>query len=198
MFNYEIAPQVREVNDPCSFTLTNFDERSLHAFEKALQKARSFDQPIFPIKIQSDGGSVAIMLGFMSLMKKYREQGMKFISIVAGTAASAGCVIFLYCDERYMGEFASLMFHASFCGLEGPLPSIKNRIDWFNKEETKVNEVLSLHRKRPKGWIEGQLKKRGASEDWSMNAQEALDLKMATKIGIPTLTLVLYAGFSID
>ena len=198
MFNFDIPPQVREVNDPVFFTLNEFSERSLTAFDKALSKARSCNQPIFPIKIQSDGGSVAIMLGFMSLMKEYREQGMQFIGSVIGSAASAGCVVFLFCDQRYMGEFSSLLFHSSFIGLEGPMPTVKAKVDFYTKEEVRINEVLSKHLKKPKTWLDNQMKKRGASEDWMIGADEAISLGMATKIGIPNITLVIDAGFSID
>lgn len=198
MFNFDIPPQVREINDPLFFTLNSFDERSLGAFDKALHKAKDFRQSVFPIKIQSDGGTVAIMLGFMSLMKKYREDGMIFVGSVMGSAASAACVIFLYCDHRYMGEYANLLFHASYLGIEGPMPTVKAKVDFYTKEEVKINEVLSRHLKKPKNWLENQLKKRGSSEDWMIGSEDSMALGLATKIGIPNITLVIDAGFSIS
>ena len=97
-----------------------------------------------------------------------------------------------------MGEFASILFHSSQIGIEGPLPSVKSKIEWYDQEEKKINEILSKHLKKPKGWIEAQLKKRGPSEDWLIRAEEAKAMNLATDIGMPTLTLVVDAGFMIS
>ena len=197
MFQYSVSPQVREVNPPVHFVLNEFTERSLQAFSKSLLKASENSQPIFPINIQSDGGSAAILFGFMSLMKQYREHGIQFVSVVAGTAASAGCCIFLYSDYRYMGEFASLLFHSVQLGLEGPLPHVASQIGWHAEENRRMNEILSKHLKKSKTWLDNQLKK-CTGDDWMISASEALALGMATEIRIPQFNLQISSQFSIS
>jgi ATP-dependent protease ClpP protease subunit len=197
MFQYSVSPQVREVNHPSYFVLNEFSERSLQAFSKALLKASENSQPIFPINIQSDGGSAAILFGFMSLMKEYRDQGMQFASVVAGTAASAGCCIFLYSDFRYMGEFASLLFHSVQLGLDGPLPHVVSQIGWHAEENKRMNEILSKNLKKSKTWLDNQLKK-CVGDDWMISANDALTLGMATNIKIPQFNLQISSQFSIS
>lgn len=196
MWNISQAPQIRDVCEPVSFNLGEFTERSLTAFEKALHKAEQFDQPIFPIRIQSDGGRADILFGMMSLMKKYRENGMQFASIVSGYAASAGCVIFLYSDFRFMGEFSSLLYHSVQLGLEGPLPNVKASLDWSNNENEKMNEIISKHLGKKKDWMKNQMKKNKV-DDWQISPQLALELGLATSISIPTFNVRLSAEFSI-
>ena len=197
MWNMNICPQVRDINKPGSFTLTDFTERSLQSFTKAVHAAYDLGQPLFPIYIQSDGGYAAILYGFMSVMESYREKGMKFAGIVAGTASSAGCVIFLYSDFRYMGKFSSLLQHSiQLSGVEGALPTIEDQLSWYRKENDNINEVISRHLKKPKDWLKNQLKKQN-SDDWLISAEDALKLGMATEIRLPSFNLSVSAEFSI-
>jgi len=196
MWNLSICPQVRDINKPGSFTLVDFTERSLQSFTKAVHAAHELSQPVFPIYIQSDGGSAAILYGFMSVMESYRDKGMKFAGIVAGTAASAGCVIFLYSDFRYMGKFSSCLFHSLQLSVETSLPLLEDQLIWHRKENDNINEVLSRHMKKPKDWLKNQLKKQ-SSDDWLISAEDALKLGMATEIRLPSFNLSVSAEFSI-
>jgi hypothetical protein len=87
MWNISQSPQVRDIAMPGVFHLTDFSERSLQAFSKTLHRAHENSQPVMPIFIQSDGGSAAILFGFMSLMDSYREKGMQFAAVVAAGVA---------------------------------------------------------------------------------------------------------------
>ncbi len=191
------APQINDVCEPISFTVTDFTERSLQSFERALHKADLMEQPVFPIRIQSDGGRADILFGMMSLMLKYRQKGMQFAGVVAGTAASAGCCIFLYCDYRYMGEFSSLLFHSSQVFLENNLPVVMSMIDFIKGEDERMNETLEKHLKKKKGWFKAQMKKNGV-DDWLISARVAHELGLATSISIPEFHLRLSAEFSIQ
>jgi ATP-dependent protease ClpP protease subunit len=196
MWNIQSAPQVRETCEPISFTVTDFTERSLQSFEKALHKADMMEQPVFPIKIQSDGGRSDILFGMMSLMLKYREKGMQFAGVVAGTASSAGACIFMFCDFRYMGEFSSLLIHSSQIYISNNLPVVTSMVDFIKAEDDKMNDALEKHLKKKKGWIKAQMKKNGV-DDWLISAQTALELGLATCISIPEFNLRISAEFSI-
>lgn len=196
MWNLNICSQVRDINKPGSFTLVDFTERSLQSFTKAVHAAHEMGQPVFPIYIQSDGGSAAILYGFMSVMDSYREKGMKFGGIVAGTASSAGCCVFLYCDFRYMGKFSSLLFHSLQIDTQGALPTLEGQLVWYRRENDSINEVLSKHLKKQKDWLKNQLKKQ-SSDDWLISAEDALKLGMATEVRLPAFNLTVRSEFSI-
>ena len=197
MWNINQSPQVRDVAMPGFFTLSEFSERALQSFSKALHRAADQNQPLFPIFIQSDGGSAAILNGFMSLMDSYRKKGMMFAGVVSGTAASAGACIWMYCDYRYMGEFASALFHSVQLGFEGNLQESLQVVDWHRKENDRLNEVLSKHMKKPKDWLKKQLKN-NLLDDWYFTAKEAFDLGICTQIGTPEFNLTIRSEFSIS
>ncbi len=197
MWSVSQAPQVRELIEPVSFTVNEFTPGALNAFEKALHKAHEMEQPVVPIKIQSDGGRADILFGMMSQMLKYRELGMQFAGIVSGTASSAGCCIFLYCDYRFMGEFSALMFHSVQLGLEGPLPNVRASLEWSHAENDRMNEVLSKHLKKNKNWLKNQMKKIPV-DDWNISPQVALELGLATSTSLPQFNLRVSAEFSIS
>jgi len=197
MWNINQSPQVRDVATPVSFNLTEFSERALQAFSKVLHKAHDSAQPLLPIFIQSDGGSAAILNGFMSLMDSYRKKGMAFAGVVSGTAASAGCCVFMYCDFRYMGEFSSCLYHSVQLGMESNLQEARQIIEWHGRENDRLNETLSKHLKKPKDWLKKQLKN-NLLDDWYFTAQEAHELGIATHIGTPEFNLTIRSEFSIS
>lgn len=196
MWNISQSPQVRDIAMPGVFHLTEFSERSLQAFSKTLHRAQENSQPLMPIFIQSDGGSAAILFGFMSLMDSYREKGMQFAGVVSGTAASAGCCVFMYCDYRYMGKFSSLLFHSTQLGFEGNLQEARQVVEWHGQENDMMNEVLSKHLKKPKDWIKKQLKN-NLLDDWLITSEKALELGIATSLSMPEFNLIIRSEFSI-
>ena len=197
MWNVNQSPQVRDVAMPVFFTVSDFSEGSLQSFAKALHKAHDASQPLVPLFIQSDGGRADILFGMMSLMESYRKKGMQFAGVVSGTAASAGCCLFLFCDFRYMGEFSSLMFHSSQVFLNNNLPVVMSMIDFIKTEDERMNEVLETHLKKKKGWFKAQMKKNGV-DDWLISARSAHSMGLATSISIPEFNLTIRSEFSIS
>jgi len=196
MFSVQTCPQVERVSQQLIFKVTDFTESSLQSFEKCLSRAMENGQPILPLYIQSDGGSAAILYGFLSNMKSYREKGLKFAAVVSGTASSAGCCVYLYSDYRFMGEFASLLYHSLQLNFINPLPNAVSELNWNIQESKKMNEALSRHLKKPKDWLEKQLKKNGV-DDWNIDPETALKLGLADEIKIPQFNLQISAQYSI-
>lgn len=197
MWSVSSTNQVSQHNEPVSFQLTEFTERTLFAFEKAVQKAEMNGQPYFPMRIQSDGGRASILFGMMSIMKEARKRGMLFASVVTGSAYSAGGCIFMYSDLRYMGEFSNIILHSIQMSAEGALPNVMAQVKEAAFDNDRMFEVISLHLKKNKNWIKNQLKKNGV-DDWCITSQQAVELGIIEKVHIPSFNLDLISQFSIQ
>lgn len=196
MWSIDCSPQVQTPNEPVKFTLNDFTERSLSAFERATAKAYQNQQPIVPIYVQSDGGSAEILFAFMSIMKSYRDKGMRFASVVSGGATSAGCCVFLYCDFRFMGEFSRLLFHSIQIGVDGNLPTVSAYLQNAHSDNEMLQETLAKHLKKPKTWFKKLLRDNGI-DDLVITPARAVELGIIEEVRIPTFTLKISSEFSI-
>ncbi len=168
------ASHVVGVKEPKEFHLTEFNDHTLRAFSATLTKCISENQGILPIYIETDGGRVDIMNGIVSLMDYGRKVGMKFSTIVNGRAMSAGAVVFLFGDEklRYMGTNAKLLLHSGRMGVVGKPGEVKLAADQYEEECRGLDAKLSKHLKKPKSWLQSNLKKR-KDYDWVLTAEQA-------------------------
>lgn len=141
-------------------------------------------QPILNLYIESNGGDVNVLNGFLSMMDFGRKHGLKFAGFVSGCAASAGAMVFLYCDQRFMGASANLMTHNIQLSIEGKHPDLYSEIKFVEAMEISIFEKLSKWLKKHKGWLKKQLQNRQNS-DWNINAEEALSLQIISQIGEP-------------
>lgn len=184
------------LSQPKTFRVNEFTPEALHAFQKSVATAISMGQPILPLYIESCGGDAHVLGGFMSTMEHGRENGVQFAGIVSGAAQSAGAVVFLYCDYRFMGSNGILMFHNLQMGLQGKAPDVHAEVNWWTLLEGSMFEKLSKWIKKPKGYLLNQLKKRFNS-DWNINAAEAMELKLIEKVGVPIPALELNPHWSL-
>lgn len=178
------CPLVHGISEPKIFKVNEFTQQALHAFQKTINYAISVGQPIINIYIESDGGDVNVLNGFLSMMDYGRKNGLQFAGFVSGCAASAGAMVFLYCDFRFMGSSANLMVHNIQLWVQGKNPDLHSEIKFVGEMEVFIFEKLSRWIKKPKDWLKKQLERRHNS-DWNINSTEALSLKIIEHIGIP-------------
>lgn len=198
MWTIEQPSFIGDITLPSAFEVVEFTASALKAFGKYLHSIYQSSFPYAILNISSDGGDVGVMCGFLSLMESYRKKGVVFVGVVKGYAFSAGCAVFLFCDNgfRFMGPAAHIMFHNS----QGShhytrLSSMKKYSEFYVKYDDQINEKLSLHLKKGKTWLSNQLKKE-SHDDWMITAEQANELGLCN-IGLPDFNLKLSAEFSI-
>lgn len=183
------ASHVLGTRKPKVFWLNEFNDHTLRAFHATVTDCFSENQGILPIYIESDGGRVDIMNGVISIMDYGRKLGMKFATSVNGRAMSAGAVVFLFGDEnlRYMGTNSKLLLHSGRMGIIGKPGEVKLAADQYEEECKVLDAKLSKHLKKPKNWLQSNLKKR-KDYDWVLTPEQAAAEKLC-EIHTPTFLI---------
>ena len=168
-----------------------FNEESAKSLYADCDKALKTGQKILPIFIDSYGGYVDSLIGMLDYFQSFRDNGVEIVTIACGKAMSCGAMLFAMGDKRYVGKRSRVMFHRIYGGTHGNPDDMKTDTKESERLEKFIFEEVSKNIGKPKGWLFDQLKKNNFS-DWYLNGDEALESKVATKIGIPQFT------FSID
>lgn len=172
-----------------SIVVTEFTEASLHDFHEQLNFLTVHEPETIKIFIDSFGGCADMLWGMISRLEMVKAAGHKIETIVLSHAESAGAILFLAGDRRFMGEDARLMFHA---------PSFENGLGWW---DTFVNFITGRDRNylnhldltadhindRIKKWMGAQLNKDSDWVELALMSEEVLFTKEeATECGIAT------------
>jgi ATP-dependent protease ClpP protease subunit len=192
------SPHIRQKDLENNITLPvivkvigEFNEESAKSLYADCDRALTTGQKILPIFIDSYGGYVDSLFGMLDYFQSFRDSGVEIITIACGKVMSCGAMLFAMGDKRFVGKRSRIMFHRVSAGSFGNPDDMKTDAKESERLEKFIFEEISKNIGRPKGWLFDQLKKNNFS-DWYLTADEALEAKVATKIGIPQFT------FSID
>jgi ATP-dependent protease ClpP protease subunit len=139
--------------------------------------------------VDSPGGSVTAVLKFVDYLNIVRNKynWVKFVSVISGMTASAGTIMSIVADERYMTEHAHAMVHELSAGNSSKYTELMSYMDYLyklhstlvniycKKTQLSVDEVEELLRKETwfsaqeyfeYGFVDG-IKSAGCSEDSS-------------------------------
>lgn len=183
---------ITSVSQPKSFFVEEFDSKALRAFSSSVSDAISMGQQILPIYIESDGGDSFILNGMLSIMDSARGKGLKFATIVAGKAFSAGAFLFAYGDSKYrfVGNSGTLMFHgAQMSNFSGKFEEMKSVVRAIDKMETPFFAKISKHLGKRHDWLEKKLVSLNHNNDWFLGANEALAEGIANHIHLPVFSV---------
>jgi hypothetical protein len=118
------------------------------------------------------------------------------VAVCTSQAASAAVLVFAAANERWMSPDAVLMLHqASLCSVSGTAREIAVE----SRELVRMNDcscrTLAQHSGRPESFFVDML--RNADGDIYLNAVQALEYGLATKIGLPHLETRISVGLRI-
>jgi ATP-dependent protease ClpP protease subunit len=91
------------------------------------------------IIVDSPGGSISSVLKFCDFLDMCRSKFpfVTFTSVISGSAASAGTIMSIYCDKRYITRHATAMVHELRSGFSDKMQEItsyyKHLTDLHNK-----------------------------------------------------------------
>ena len=198
------SPHIRQKDLENNITLPvivkvigEFNEESAKSLYADCDRAMTTGQKILPIFIDSYGGYVDSLVGMLDYFQSFRDSGVEIVTIACGKVMSCGALLFGMGDKRYVGKRSRIMFHRVSAGSFGNPDDMKTDAKESERLEKFIFEEVSKNIGRPKGWLFEQLKKNNFS-DWYLNGDEALDAKVATKIGIPQFTFGIETRFSYE
>lgn len=96
--------------------------------------------------VDSPGGSVSAILKFVDYIGliKQKYKFIEFTSIITGTAASAGTIMAIVADKRYMTKYAHAMIHELSASRNGKFSHIKSYTNFLTElHDTLVSIYLS-------------------------------------------------------
>ena len=128
-----------------------------------------------PIKlfINSSGGNVYD--GF-ALVDVIRNSSTPVHTIAVGSAMSMGLLIYAVGHKRYVGDYATLMFHDVSSAIVDKLEGMKDRMEELRKIQAMICTIVTNHSTIPLNTLAVKLNQR---EDWYISAQEAIEYKLA-------------------
>jgi ATP-dependent protease ClpP protease subunit len=198
------SPHIRQKDLENNITLPvivkvigEFNEESAKSLYADCDRALTTGQKILPIFIDSYGGYVDSLFGMLDYFQSFRDSGVEIITIACGKVMSCGAMLFAMGDKRFVGKRSRIMFHRVSAGSFGNPDDMKTDAKESERLEKFIFEEISKNIGRPKGWLFDQLKRNNFS-DWYLTADEALEAKVATKIGIPQFTFGIETRFSYE
>jgi ATP-dependent protease ClpP protease subunit len=140
------------------------------------------------IYISSPGGHAVALVDIYNRIIKLKEAGVKITTTISSFGYSAGAIIWLLGDERYIHEFDMVMLHYAQMYRpkdewkpDGPHEKVpyKDLTDADKKEMKLYNDLMIRVLSQ---YISIEKAKKMLSKDTFLTAQEALALGLATKI----------------
>ena len=198
------SPHIRQKDLENNITLPvivkvigEFNEESAKSLYADCDRALATGQKILPIFIDSYGGWVDSLVGMLDYFQSFRDNGVQIVTIACGKAMSCGALLFAMGDKRFVGKRSRIMFHRVSAGSFGNPDDIGVDAKESERLEKFIFEEVSKNIGKSKGWLFDQLKKNNFS-DWYLNAEQSLETKVATGVGIPQFTFTIDTHFGYE
>ncbi len=164
--------------------ISQFDDKMASIVCQRILNASRVD-PAKPIilYIHSPGGYISSLRAIISTIKSVENP---IITVAVGMAASAGCILLLCGDKRFVAPDSSIMFHEASGGFRGNVVDAlldakrleqENEYMWRLLEDNCGKKTAEILKK----------KVRSSERDVYLTAEQAVELKLADAIGMPLL-----------
>ncbi len=188
-----IDPQVK-VRDPSQLLtmprvirVQSFNEEAVKQLSRDVSLAHQSGQPILPLVIDSYGGDP---YGLWAMVDILDTAKMPVATIIEGKGLSCGAVLFACGSEgyRFIGPNATLMIHDVTSSDDSDKRSEDMRVDASETDRLnkKMYRFIEKRIGQPKGYFSALYEQR-ARTDWWITPREAVKLRLANHIRIPTL-----------
>lgn len=138
-----------------------------------VQRARGSQNPIY-LHVTTDGGDVSAAFACVDCIKTL---GTPVYSVVEGFVASAGTLITLAANKRFIGSNAYMMIHQVSSGVWGKMNTIKTQFENLTKLMDHLVQFYKQHVKMSKSALSKLL-----STDMELNAAECIARGLADAV----------------
>lgn len=173
-------------------TITDFSQYAADNLKLAIDRAKAKNQKVFPLVINSPGGSVFAM---NRMIDDLQASGMKIVTILNGVAMSAGSVLFAIGHERYMSPHSTIMIHQVSSWTIGTVASMESDVEFSKSLNIDAFKILNSQCGKEDGFFENLLKENN-NADLYIRSDKALEYGLATQIKIPSPEEIRQAGIN--
>jgi len=174
-----------------------FDEESARIFRQEMSIAHRSGQPIIPVIIDSYGGDAYSLL---SMVDTIRSAKVPVATILQGKAMSCGAVLFTCGTDgyRFIAPNATLMIHEVSSGVpfrkaEEVVADAKET----NRLNKKLFRTMDVNCGQKNGFF-WRLVQEKSRVDWYITPREAVRLKLANHIKVPSLRTEVKVEVALD
>lgn len=163
MNNVEFNDVIKVVGEINLEMLHNFLEetdRIMEAkiqYDEEMQLIKEQYQSQFPriiLEISSPGGSVDVLNTMLARIDRMRKLGIHVDTDVEGMAYSAAFILAIMGERRVANVWSTWMNHGSSCWVSDKIEGIKNTIDFYDKCDQRMNNLIEKQTELPKEHIE--------------------------------------------
>jgi ATP-dependent protease ClpP protease subunit len=178
---------------PIVVRVTEFKEESVKKFTEDMNKAVSLGMPFVPVLIDSFGGEC---YSFLSMAYTIKACPVPVITITTSKALSAGAMLFGMGQSRFMSPNSELMFHRASSMSWGPVPCLKSYAEQLGELDKRMHAMVANNLGKPDNFFdELYLERQGA--DLYVNSKRAVELGIATTVGVPSISVEINARMTI-
>jgi ATP-dependent Clp endopeptidase proteolytic subunit ClpP len=131
------------------------------------------------IVFNSPGGGVFPGFALFDHIQALRAKGHKVITEARGMVASMGTILLQAGDERVVGPNAHVMIHEVSAQALGKTSELEDTVQLVNRLQDKALDALGERSTMTKRQIKAKWKRK----DWWLDAEEAVELGFADRIG---------------
>lgn len=147
--NLEMLHNFLEETDKIMEAKTQYDDE--------MQLIKEQFQSPFPritLEISSPGGSVDVLNTMLAKIDRMRKMGIHVDTDVEGMAYSAAFILAIMGERRTANVWSTWMNHGSSCWVSDKIEGIKNTIDFYDKCDQRMNNLIEKQTVLPKEHIE--------------------------------------------
>lgn len=175
------------VREPIVIYVSEIDDESVQDFDEEMSEAHNTGQPVIPVVINCEGGSV---YGLMAMISAIEAAEIPVATIVTGTAMSAATILLSCGTEgyRYADLNATIMIHDVSSWHGGKAEEVKADA----KETDRLNKVLCHKMAKNCGQTTNyflNLVHEKGHVDWYLTAKQAQKHNIVNHVYMPSLTI---------
>jgi ATP-dependent protease ClpP protease subunit len=147
--------------------------------DNAVKYTGSKDKLTITYIVDSPGGSVTSVLKFVDFLKIIKDtyKFVEFVSVITGLAASAGTIMAIVADKRYMTKHAYAMIHELSSGNNGTFTHMRSYTKFLEKMH---DDLVDIYISKT-GMDRTELEKLLGDETW-LSAEKYKELKFVDEI----------------
>lgn len=182
--------------EPKIIRVTEFNDDGLEEFVKDMDEAHRTGQPVIPIVIDSYGGFVYSLLGYLAAIESATRP---VATVVTSKAMSCGAILFCYGTDgyRYMHPEACLMIHDLSWGAYGKVEDMKVDTAHLNEMNQRMQKRVSRRLGHPPDYL-GNLIKSHHHVDWFLSAKDAKRHNIANHLRVPNFEIKIEVNVSFE
>lgn len=175
------------------------DQALCDTFVTDLEKCIQSNQTHLLVYIDSEGGDVYCARKIIECLLAAKQAGLTVVSVVLQKAFSAASLIYSYGDIRYISPTGSIMVHdVSVELLSGNACSVINEGREMERLQTHFYENIERNCGLEKDILFNLVHVKNKGSDYYVPAEEAIKMKLAHHIGVPTATLEVSVSFTVN